>query len=90
MTAPFVAESDLEAYCYLKYALAGECSVESFPRTAYYSEWLYHYEIRRGQELLHVLEGDFRELPPGRLAAQARRIVAEAQHEPEPGGPDDH
>lgn len=77
MSAPFVAESDLEAYCYLKYALAPEYQVEAFPSTAYYSEWLYHYEVRRAEEVVRVLDGDFRDIAPGSLAAQARDIVTE-------------
>ena len=73
----FVAENDLEAYCYLKYALAPDYDVQSFPSTAYYSEWLFHYEITRGGEPVRVLQGDYRQIEPGSLAAQAAAIVEE-------------
>lgn len=85
MSAPFVAENDLEAYCYLKHALQPRWRVESYPSTDYYSEWTFHYEVCEDDHVLHVLRGDFRDLEPGALAERARRIVAELRTGPEPG-----
>ena len=67
--------NDYEVYCFLKYRLAPKYRVQAQPSTAYYSEWLFHYEISDETSILEVLEGDFRLIEPGSLVQRAFQIV---------------
>ena len=71
----FEIESDAEAYCFLKASLTPIYTVTLLPRSDYFAQWQYHYQVSSGHELLHELRGDFRTILPGSLAAQAVRIV---------------
>lgn len=73
---PFQPTSDFEVYCFLKQALEPEYQVVATPSTAYYSEWLFHYDILREADVLASLVGDFRRIESGSLLAEAHALVA--------------
>jgi len=72
---PFPVGSDLEFYPFLKLNLPDEYEILAKPRTAYYSEWLFCYEVYRGTNLVETYEGDFRELAPGTLIEAAKLLL---------------
>jgi hypothetical protein len=72
--------NDLEAYCFLKRHLPCGYHVQAEPRAVYFSEWHYCYRVYREGELVAELSGDFRELEPGALAAQAMALLERARH----------
>ena len=72
---PFPLSSDLEFYPFLKRNLPDAYEIIAKPRTAYYSEWLFCYEVYRGSDLLETYEGDFRDLPAGTLINAAKSLL---------------
>ena len=73
-----VIEGDLEFYCFLKMTLPPGFSIVAEPRTSYYSEWQFCYKVRRGEEVVRVVEGDFRKIERGALVRMAGQVLAEA------------
>ena len=75
MPAMFPIERDDEFYVFLKTSLPARYRVVSEPSTAYYSEWLFHYKLYEGDELLQSFKGDFRTLEKGALVREATKVL---------------
>ena len=71
----FPLNSDLEFYPFLKLNLPDGYDIVAKPRTAYYSEWLFCYEVYRGSELVQSYEGDFRKITSGTLVEAAKILL---------------
>ena len=71
----FRIQTDAEAYCFLKALLTPKYTVTALPQPDYFAQWQYCYRVSSGNRLLYELQGDFRTIVPGSLAAQASRIV---------------
>jgi hypothetical protein len=68
-------KSDLEYYCYLKWHLPEGFTITSEPSTAYYSEWKFHYTIRKGSLVVDDMHGDFQTLDQGSLVRHAQHLI---------------
>lgn len=75
MPAMFPIEHDDEFYVYLKSGLPSRYRIEAEPSTAYYSEWMFHYNIFDGDQLLRTFEGDYRTLEKGALVREATKLL---------------
>ena len=67
--------SNNEVYCYLKTSLEPEFRVQAVPKTAYYSQHEFRYQVFDGQTLCAELTGDFRHLSDGELVRQAEQLL---------------
>lgn len=72
----FDVESDYDVYCYLRANLPPGYDVTAKPSKEYYSEWHFNYEVLVGGEVIRRFAGDFRTIPKGSLAEEAREFVA--------------
>jgi len=76
MNTGFDISSDLEFYCYLKVHLPDGYEIVAEPQKSYYSEWRFSYVVHHEGQLLREYTGDFREIEPGHLMGEARRLLA--------------
>lgn len=70
-------KDDFEFYCYLKKVLPGNFQIFAQPSTAYFSEWLYEYNVYRKGILFKQYQGDFRTLRKGELISSAEKLMEE-------------
>ena len=75
MPAAFPIEHDDEFYVFLKSSLPEGYRIESEPSSAYYSEWLFKYNLFEGERLIETYQGDFRALEKGTLVGKAMRVL---------------
>jgi hypothetical protein len=68
-------ENDIEFYCYLKKNLPKDYHIIAIPSTKYYSEWLFEYNIFRGDILYKQYKGDFRSIEKGKLVNEAKQLI---------------
>jgi len=81
MPAMFAIERDDEFYVFLKSGLPARFRIESEPATAYYSEWMFHYNLYDGDMLLRTFKGDYRTLGKGTLVREAVKILGRLETE---------
>lgn len=68
---------DLEFYCYLKKTLPMNYQIRAQPSTAYYSEWLFEYNVYKNDILYRQFKGDFRLINKGYLISEANQLLQE-------------
>lgn len=73
----FEITSDYEFYCYLKARLPQPYRIVAEPSTKYYSEWMFHYRILKGDELIDECSGNYKEIEPGSLIKRANQLMAQ-------------
>jgi len=71
----FEIKHDYEFYVWLKSNLPTQFHIQSEPSSAYYSEWKFCYKLYQEDELLDIIEGDFRDLKTGTLVQKAIDIL---------------
>ncbi len=71
----FEPKDNSEVYCWLRHKLEPHYTVTAEPFPGYFSEWLYHYRVVRGNTVVSEFSGDFRKLQPGELVHAAKTLV---------------
>ncbi len=74
----FEISHNFEFYCFLKAHLPAPFRIVSEPSKNYYSEWHYNYIVYNGDQVFKEFSGDYRELTPGSLIDEAKKILEEA------------
>ena len=75
MPAMFPIERDDEFYVFLKSSLPPKYRIETEPSSAYYSEWMFHYDLYDGDRLMQTFKGDYRTLEKGTLVREAKKVL---------------
>ena len=69
---------DHEVYCFLKYHLPANYSIESEPSTSYFSESQFCYRVFDAEDQeIRRLSGTFDDLAPGSLVHEAQKLLEE-------------
>ena len=76
MPAMFPIERDDQFYVFLKSSLPARYRIEAEPSSAYYSEWVFQYNLYDGDVLLQTFKGDFRTLEKGTLVNEAMEVLS--------------
>jgi hypothetical protein len=84
MPEMFPIERDDEFYVFLKASLPSRYRIEAEPSTSYYSEWMFHYNLYDGDELIQTFEGDYRTLSKGALVREATELLRNLEIEEKP------
>jgi hypothetical protein len=66
---------EFEVYCYLKKHLKAPYQIISEPSKEYYSEWDYHYIVKKENRVVHEISGNFNTDAPGKLKEWAGKII---------------
>ncbi len=76
----FLLDSDIDVYCWMKVHLPSGFSIAAEPSKNYYSEWQFRYLVYFSDgEILHIFEGDFKEIEKGSLVKAAKQLLLEVQ-----------
>ncbi len=75
MASRFPINRDYDVYVWLKSSLPAGYRIQAEPRTEYYSEWLFSYNLYQGEVLRHTFAGDYREIAPGSLVKEAQALL---------------
>lgn len=75
MPATFPLTRDDEFYVLLKSSLPPGYRIEAEPHTAYYSEWLFSYNLYHHDRLVRNFSGDFRAISGGYLMQEAKLLL---------------